>query len=502
MKRNELQRAVRALDRALRGMHVRGTAIAGGSLDLCVFFRERAELEGNGLRIALGAAARRRVLFEHVRLSRKEHLDSENARKLAEELVDARFVGMDLPRSDRLVDLRFESAEGQTRRIVVELFGGRGNWFLLDAKERVLALAARPSSEKRRSIGPGARWSAPPPPPQADAGSDAGTGDEGASAAEDRAWLVERAAQYAELEDETRRSDALREIDRLLRREKKALRSRLRGLEARREAEGRADEVRREAELLLASPTPNARGLESVVVQDWYDEGKSRELSLDPKLDVRTNAQKRFDRAKSLEDGRAHTERELGGVETKLAQLVEIEERCEPLRSGSVDHEALDAIAADARALARAPQQGKKNKRKRPEPRKVYHEFASADGTAIWVGRGRADNDKLTLRHARGNDMWLHVASGLAGSHVVVRLDRGKTASLETLLDAGTLAIWFSKARGRPHAEVLYTPRKYVRKPKGFALGLVEVTRSKTLQVTVEAARLDRLLGKHRSESR
>jgi predicted ribosome quality control (RQC) complex YloA/Tae2 family protein len=72
---------------------------------------------------------------------------------------------------------------------------------------------------------------------------------------------------------------------------------------------------------------------------------------------------------------------------------------------------------------------------------------------------------------------------------------------LESLLDAGTLALWFSKARGRPRAEVLWTPRKHVRKPKGLAPGKVEVVRSKTLLIDFEKERLARLLATGKADA-
>ena len=37
------------------------------------------------------------------------------------------------------------------------------------------------------------------------------------------------------------------------------------------------------------------------------------------------------------------------------------------------------------------------------------------------MGRGSAENDELSLRIAQPDDVWLHVAGGIPGSHVVVR---------------------------------------------------------------------------------
>src|SRR5690606_37581436 len=112
----------------------------------------------------------------------------------------------------------------------------------------------------------------------------------------------------------------------------------------------------------------------------------------------------------------------------------------------------------------------------------------------ILVGRDDRQNDRLTSRIARGNDLWLHVGRGYAGSHVVVRLPKGRTAILETLLDAATLAIHFSKVRGAELEEVLYTQAKNVRKAKGMPPGKVLASRTRSLRVRMEPDRLRRLL--------
>lgn len=496
MDATTLQQAVRILDPLLRGRRVRGTAIAAATLDLCLFIDGSFPGGVNALRVALGPAARRRLLIERVRLSRDEHLEGENARALARELDGATVESLSIPPNERTITLEFDTERG-SRRIVAELFGGRGNWFLLDEKSRVLALAARPGGQ-RSAIGPGTTWTQAPGVPGAATRDDAGAE---LAVADDEAWLVERATHYARLDTRLEIQDVARELETMLRRERKGLAGRKRGLEERQAAEGRAEILRREAELLLASPDVARRGLDRITVRDWYEEGRERELALDAKIDVRGNAERRFARAKTLEDGRVHTARELDALRAKEERFEQFETRRLELAAAADEPATLDALLSlrrEVRESARPRKGAAQKRRAKAKQRQVYHEFTSQDGTKIWVGRGRADNDKLTLRHARGNDIWLHIGGGLAGSHVVVRLDRGKTASLETLLDAGTLALWFSKARGRPHAEVIYTPRKNVRKPKGFALGLVEVLRSKTLQIRFEDDRLRRLLDTQR----
>ena len=128
-------------------------------------------------------------------------------------------------------------------------------------------------------------------------------------------------------------------------------------------------------------------------------------------------------------------------------------------------------------------------------PAEAYRRFVSIEGYEILCGKSNEQNDRLSLRTARGNDIWLHIGRGHAGSHVVVKLPKGKSASLETLLDAATIAVHFSKARGAAKTEVIYTQAKHVRKPKGAPAGAVVPHQTKTLGVRLDEARLQRLLG-------
>lgn len=106
------------------------------------------------------------------------------------------------------------------------------------------------------------------------------------------------------------------------------------------------------------------------------------------------------------------------------------------------------------------------------------------EGFSILVGKGDADNDRLTFGVAAPRDFWLHVA-GPAGSHVVVRnpleLEELPRAVLER---AAQLAAWHSKARGaRGKVEVHVCRVADVRKPNSFAPGQVLLKRWDAVKV-------------------
>ena len=96
------------------------------------------------------------------------------------------------------------------------------------------------------------------------------------------------------------------------------------------------------------------------------------------------------------------------------------------------------------------------------------------------VGRNNRQNDQLTFHLTGPNHLWLH-ARGTPGSHVAV-LAEGDIPN-DTLLLAAQLAAYFSAQRNSPKAEVDYTLRKYVRKPKGAKPGFVHYEWAKTIVV-------------------
>ncbi len=107
------------------------------------------------------------------------------------------------------------------------------------------------------------------------------------------------------------------------------------------------------------------------------------------------------------------------------------------------------------------------------------------DGHEILVGRGDAENDVLTFEVAAPEDLWLHVAGGVAGSHVVVRNPAKLDALPETVVErAAELAAWHSKARGRSRVEIHVCWVADVAKRRGAPPGEVELRRWKRLRVS------------------
>jgi len=250
-------------------------------------------------------------------------------------------------------------------------------------------------------------------------------------------------------------------------------------------AAGAGDE-RARAELLLPVASRLPRGSREARVPDWSrldDQGQAVEIAipLDPALSPKENAQRWLKRAKRYQ---AASER----IAARRAEVAAELARAEALLSGAEAAKDAGQLAA-VEAEAPPPVPGRKSPL---SPRLPYRKFSSQSGAPILVGRSARDNDALTLRVARGNDLWLH-ARGVQGAHVIIP-GAGDSPDSRALGDAALLAAHFSSARGQDGVEVAWTRCKYVRKPKGAPPGSVTVTQEKVLRVRLEEDRLQSLL--------
>jgi len=410
---------------------------------------------------------------------------------LRRELGGARLAALTARAGDRLVELRWERPPGPegpqaSLRLVAELTGRHGNLFLLDESGLIRAALARSLSTTRR-LQPGAAWE--PPPARA---REEGRGPEllpVAGAAFPLSAATER--HYRALEEERRLLEARRRLREPLRgavaRARRAL-SRLAEEAARVPA---AEEDRRLADLLKQNLHALRRGQARAELTEWTGEGpRLVAVALDPALSPQQNMERIYRRYRRIAESAAQVEARAAAVRERLAAL-------EPLL-GALDQaglEELPRLEREARRWAAAPRPAAPLRRRAREPERLpYRAFRALSGALILVGRSAADNDTLTVRVAKGNDVWLH-ARGHGGSHVVVRLEKGAAGpDQDTLLDAAHLAAWFSDARGAPAVDVAWTRAKHVRKPRGAAPGAVSYSQDRTLLLRVEPARLRRLL--------
>lgn len=111
----------------------------------------------------------------------------------------------------------------------------------------------------------------------------------------------------------------------------------------------------------------------------------------------------------------------------------------------------------------------------------VFKEY-ECQGFKIYVGKNAKNNDELTLHFAHKEDLWLH-AKDVSGSHVIIKHKNDKIFPKPVLERAAQLAAFYSKRKTESLCPVMYTPKKYVRKVKGTAAGMVRVEKEKVILV-------------------
>lgn len=253
------------------------------------------------------------------------------------------------------------------------------------------------------------------------------------------------------------------------------------------ERAAQAGELHERATLILAHASEIPANSSSFEVETWDENPRTVRIELDPAMSPPELAQQLFQKSKRLKRGLEIAPQRLEAIDSELEALARLKHR--------FDDEAPEALAERLAELGVATTSPKEAARKRRQAggRNPYREFVATDGAQILVGRSAADNDRLTLRVARPHDLWLH-ARGVTGAHVIVPLAKGKSCSPEALVDAATLAAYFSDLRGELITDVLYTSRRFVHKRKGSAVGSVSLDREKVIAVRIEAKRVAQLL--------
>lgn len=180
-------------------------------------------------------------------------------------------------------------------------------------------------------------------------------------------------------------------------------------------------------------------------------------------------------------------------------QLISIEEDLQYLASVLLSLDLLETKEDIAELRTELVQMGylkkKKNTKKENRSKKSlpYLHFKSSKGHDIYVGKNNYQNDELTMKFAKTNDLWLHIKDG-PGSHVIVKYLESSPIDDEVILEAATLAAYYSSGKMSSHVPIDYTFRKNVKKVPNAKPGMVIYTQFKTLYVTPTEAFIKKLL--------
>lgn len=251
------------------------------------------------------------------------------------------------------------------------------------------------------------------------------------------------------------------------------------------------ENFRKFGELIFANIKTGQRTPTGLVVVDYYDPDQRQiEIPVDEDEELSVAAQKYFRRYQKLQRAlAARAER----LKTLQAQLESAQTSVELLREAHTEAEIDDVVATirptiplelrpKSQTVAKPGSPNQTRARQQNSLWSGLRHYRGPNDFDIYVGRTSQDNDRLTFKLARPNDIWLHSAD-YPGAHVVIRNLSRQPVPHHVVVAAAELAAFFSQAKGLDKVNVHYTERKFLARPKQGAPGMVLVLRSKTLIV-------------------
>ncbi len=236
--------------------------------------------------------------------------------------------------------------------------------------------------------------------------------------------------------------------------------------EKEREESTQRERLRQLGDILTANLHRMEKGQTRVRVQDFYDENMGEiEIPLSPLLSPQQNAAKYYKDYARMKTAEKELTRQIELGRQELTYLQSVLDELNRAETEAELEEIRQELQAGGYLKATA------GKRKIKTAKLAPMRFESTDGYPIYVGRNNRQNDELTFKLARKDDLWLH-ASKVHGSHVIIAC-AGVTPPDDTVTQAAQLAAYYAETGGGQNIPVDVTPVKTVKKTPDRKPGMV-----------------------------
>ena len=243
-------------------------------------------------------------------------------------------------------------------------------------------------------------------------------------------------------------------------------------------ATNNAEEFRQKGELLTTFLHQVPNDQDQVILDNYYT-NQPITIALDKALTPNQNAQRYFKRYQKLKEAVKYL---TDLIEETKATILYLESVETVLNQAGLEEIAEIREELIQTGFIRRRQREKIQKRKKPE------QYLASDGkTIIYVGRNNLQNEELTFKMARKEELWFH-AKDIPGSHVVISGNLDPSDEVKT--DAAELAAYFSQGRLSNLVQVDMIEVKKLNKPTGGKPGFVTYTGQKTLRVTPDPEKI------------
>ena len=234
------------------------------------------------------------------------------------------------------------------------------------------------------------------------------------------------------------------------------------------------EQYKKYGELIQINISSMKKGLKIIELEDIYNDSNLKiSIKLDPAKTPAENADVYFKKHRKGREGLELMKRrlEISQKELKNYQII----------SAELDDNFENASQKYKQELSSLLP--KERIKQTQAVRLPYKEYQLSTGLTIFVGRDGSDNDRTTFEFTKPYELWFH-AQQCAGSHVVIKFpNKSFVPSKLEIEQTAAVAAFHSKARKNSLVPVIYTEKKYVRKPRKAKAGLVIVEREKSVLV-------------------
>ena len=265
-------------------------------------------------------------------------------------------------------------------------------------------------------------------------------------------------------------------IERYLDRELQKTSNKLNHINLKIQEGSKEEEYSRVANTLLVNINKIKKGMNKIELEDFYNEGKSTIIKLDPKLSPQKNVNWYFEKAKNEKKSLTKSLQLAKETSKKFNALEKTKEKIEKA-----------ATIKDYNSIMKELKiKNETRKSQENDIKSKFRQYLLEKKYRVYVGKDSKSNDLLTLKFAKQNDYWFH-ARAVSGSHVVLKNDNPKEGMPKNILKlAASIAAYHSKAKTAGMVPVSYTQKKYVVKKKGMEAGKVALLKEEILIVKPE----------------
>ncbi len=215
--------------------------------------------------------------------------------------------------------------------------------------------------------------------------------------------------------------------------------------------------------LMIYSYLPHHYESEVTVQNVLSDSAEDITIPLDPPLSITENAQAYYKLYRKMKNRTKNGQYQLEQSTMRLSYLESIQYSL----SLATTKQSVQEIRSECESA------GILRQSKKPIPFKIkknnFLHFTIPNGD-VYVGQNNQQNEYLTNRWAKPNDLWLHTQH-IQGSHVILRSDI--EPDIKMIEAAAQIAAYFSKGKNTSKVTVDYTLVKHIKKPPGSPLGYV-----------------------------